>query len=86
MGKSFHWVSGHWILFLQQNYTEAEVWLKKALDHGGQNSGVILEHYGDVLFHLNRKDDAVSYWKKAQETGGCSSKIDLKITDKKFHE
>lgn len=75
-----------WILFLQQNYTEAENWLKKALDHGGQNSGVILEHYGDVLFHLNKPDEAVSYWKKAKEKGGNSSQIDKKINDKKYYE
>jgi tetratricopeptide (TPR) repeat protein len=75
-----------WILFLQKDYVNAELWLKKALEHGGSESGVILEHYGDVLFFLNKKEEALNYWKKAKSKGGTGDKIDLKISDGKYHE
>ncbi len=75
-----------WILFLQKKYTEAERWLKKAIDHGGSSSGVILEHYGDILFHLDKKTEALEYWNKAKEKGGHSTILEKKITDKNYYE
>ena len=75
-----------WILFMQGEYDQSLEWLKKALDSGGNNSGVILEHYGDALFKLERADEAVSYWQKAKEAGGASEQIDRKIADRKLYE
>ncbi|MDA8556814.1 hypothetical protein N9K77_01555 [bacterium] len=31
--------------------------------------GEILEHYGDVLFKLDNKKKAITFWKKAKVTG-----------------
>ncbi|MEN8787370.1 MAG: tetratricopeptide repeat protein, partial [Flavobacteriales bacterium] len=42
-----------WILYQQGNFVEAEKWIKKSLSNGGQTSGTVLEHYGDVLYKLN---------------------------------
>ena len=75
-----------WILFMQGEYDQALEWLNKALESGGNNSGVILEHYGDALFKLERADEAVSYWQKAKEAGGASEQIDRKIADRKLYE
>ncbi len=75
-----------WILFQMKKYTEAETWLRKALDSGGNSSGVILEHYGDVLFMLGKPNEAVEYWKKAKEAGDSSPQIDRKIKEKKYYE
>lgn len=75
-----------WILFIQKKYDEAEKWMKKAMDHGGEKSGVILEHYGDILYHLERKDEAVQYWKKALEKENHSTQLEKKINDKKYYE
>lgn len=75
-----------WILFQQNKYADAEIWMRKALAHGGNNSGTILEHYGDILYHLNRTDEAVNYWKQAKEKTGTSDIIDRKIRDKKYYE
>jgi predicted negative regulator of RcsB-dependent stress response len=60
--------------------------MKKALEHGGDKSGVILEHYGDILFHLDKKDEAVEYWKKASEKENHSTGLEKKINDKKYYE
>ncbi len=75
-----------WILFIQKKYEDAEKWMKKALAHGGDKSGVILEHYGDVLFHLDKKEEAVEYWKKASEKENHSTQLEKKINDKKYYE
>ena len=65
---------------------ESEKWLSKAIDSGGSNSGTILEHYGDVLFKINRVEDAVEFWIKAKEIGGTTNQIENKIQQKKYYE
>ena len=69
-----------WVLFQQGEYEDAAFWIKKAIDNNAK-SAVILEHYGDVLYKLNRKQEAVLYWKEAKEkgTGKPSGKLDEKI-------
>jgi len=41
-----------WILYALKEYQEAEKWLLKALLNGGNQSAVIVEHYGDVFRFL----------------------------------
>lgn len=75
-----------WVLFVQGKYVDAKIWIEKALEHGGNTNGTILEHYGDVLFKLGNIEEAVSKWKEAKATGDHSEQIDKKISDKKFYE
>lgn len=75
-----------WVLFQQEKYEEAKEWVEKSLKHGGNQSGVILEHYGDILFKLGNKEEALSYWKKAKEKEGYSDKLDQKIKEEKYVE
>lgn len=76
-----------WILFLQGKYDQAKVWFEKALTNGGSGSAVIVEHYGDLLFHMGDKDAALLQWKKAQGmTGEHSEFLEKKIRDKKYYE
>jgi tetratricopeptide (TPR) repeat protein len=75
-----------WVLFVQGKYVDAKLWIEKALEHGGNTNGTILEHYGDVLYKLGNIDSAVSKWKEAKATGDHSEQIDKKISDKKFYE
>lgn len=72
-----------WILCQQGNYKEAEQWIKKALSNGGDSSGTVLEHYGDVQFRLNNREVAMEYWKKAKDTGEYSDKLEEKINEGK---
>ena len=74
-----------WILYQLGKYSESEIWLGRAAKMGVKNA-VILEHYGDVLFKLNKIDDAVYYWKEAKFNGKDSELLDKKITDKKLYE
>ncbi len=73
-----------WILYQQGKYTEAEIWINKALNKGAK--GLIIEHYGDVLFKLNKKDEALKYWKEAKNSGGGTENLDKKITEKKLND
>lgn len=75
-----------WILFQQGKYTEAEAWIKSALNNGGDKSGTVLEHYGDVMSKLKNTAKALEYWKKAKENGEHTSKIDQKIRTKSYVE
>ena len=75
-----------WIFFQQGKYTDAEIWINKALQNGGDKSGTVLEHYGDIMSKLNKVEKAMEYWLKAKKNGEVSDKIDLKIKDKKYHE
>ena len=56
-----------WILFKQKNYKLAKFYIESAIQNGGDQNGVILEHYGDILSLLGEKEKAMEYWKKALE-------------------
>jgi len=51
-----------WVLYKQQQYDEAKKVLERAVTY--TKKGIIIEHYGDVLFKLGEKDLAVQQWKK----------------------
>ncbi len=68
-----------WILYQLGDFKNALKWLEKSLINGGDQSGVINEHVGDVYLKLNNKKSAIKYWKKAQELGGGSDKLEEKL-------
>ncbi len=73
-----------WILYQQKKYTQAEEWLAAAVKSAKR--AAILEHYGDVLYQLGKKEDALIYWKQAKEAGQNSEVLNKKISDKKLTE
>ncbi|HTF80737.1 MAG TPA: hypothetical protein VL947_03395, partial [Cytophagales bacterium] len=73
-----------WVLYVNKEYKEAEVYLGKAAKN--TNNGTILEHYGDVLYQLGRIDQAIEYWKKAEVAGDASELLAKKLKDKKLYE
>lgn len=76
-----------WILFLQKKYDESKVWFEKALSNGGSASAVIVEHYGDLLFHMGDIEGALEQWNKALGIPGeDSGLIEKKIKNKKYYE
>ena len=64
-----------WVFFQQGNYTLAKIYLKSALDKGGNESAALLEHYGDVLFMTGDVDGALEYWNDALEKGSDSKML-----------
>ncbi|HJD91785.1 tetratricopeptide repeat protein [Bacteroides coprosuis] len=72
-----------WILFELKRYTEAKVYIDAALENGGNESGVVIEHAGDIYFKLGEKEKALEYWIQAEELG-AGSMITSKIKKKKY--
>ena len=73
-----------WVLFKKKNFTLAKFYMETALKNGGNENPTLLDHYGDILFMLDRVDEAVSFWKKALEYGSDSTVIDQKIKEKRY--
>lgn len=74
-----------WILFQLGNYEEANVWIDKALS-SDSNSGVLLEHKGDILYKLGESEKAMEFWRKAKTKGGGSGQLERKIKEGKWYE
>lgn len=68
-----------WIRYQQGEYADALIWIDKAIANGGDRSGTIVEHRGDILFRLGRTDEAIAAWKKAKALGDYSDALDNKI-------
>ena len=75
-----------WVLFQLKDYEGAKKYMDLAMKHESEPSGVMLEHYGDILFHLGQKNEALSYWKKAEGSPEASDKLSQKIKEGKYHE
>lgn len=75
-----------WVLYKQGKYDEALEWIKKAYNNGGDSSGVVCEHYGDIYFKLDQPQEAMKYWKLAKEKKEYSKLLDKKIKDGKLYE
>ncbi|MFD0794578.1 tetratricopeptide repeat protein [Mucilaginibacter litoreus] len=75
-----------WILFRQKKYTEAKLWMEKALLHTKGSSAVKTEHYGDILYFLGDTGAALQNWLKAKQQGGNSPLLERKINEKKYFE
>jgi tetratricopeptide (TPR) repeat protein len=73
-----------WILYQQGKYEIALEWILKAIQGGGASSGVIVEHYGDILYKMGETTKAMEQWKRALELGGHSDELSGKIEDKKL--
>ncbi len=75
-----------WVLYKMGKYDDAKKLLEQAMQNGGSSSATVVEHYGDALFHLNEKEKALEYWKKAKETGKGSDLLEKKIQEKHLTE
>ena len=75
-----------WILYQNKEYKKAEEWILRSLSNGGNESAIIIEHYGDILYRLGMIEEAVIQWNKADKMGGESELLKQKIQTKKIYE
>ena len=75
-----------WILYCLGDFENAKIWIEKALSNGSQTSSVVVEHYGDVLFNLGLKQEAVFQWIKAKSLGDGSKFLEEKIKNEDLFE
>ena len=59
---------------------------EKALQHGGSENPEAIERYGDVLFQLDKIEEALQYWQKALDMGSTSPVLEKKIKERKVYE
>ncbi|MBB6613084.1 tetratricopeptide repeat protein [Pontibacter sp. Tf4] len=73
-----------WVLYKAGDYKNALKYLEQAI--ALSDDATIVEHYGDVLFKLGKKEEAIAQWQRAKLKGEASAFIDKKIKDKKLYE
>lgn len=75
-----------WVLFKQKNYQQARTYMETALEHGGNENPVLVEHYGDILYMMGDKAKALENWKKAKNLGEGSDMLERKIKESRYIE
>lgn len=75
-----------WVLYKLKKFETAYEWIKKAYNNGGEESGVVLEHYGDILYQLGKMDEALEFWERALIKEDHSDLLQKKVNDKKLYE
>ena len=73
-----------WVLFMRKDYALAKFYMETAMKNGGEKSGVITEHYGDILIMLGEKEKAIEEWKKALELGEGTKFLGEKIKQERY--
>lgn len=73
-----------WVLFTMKNYNEALTFMLQAVEFDINKSEVLLEHLGDIYFHLGDVDKALMYWQKALSMGKENKKLNEKIITKTY--
>jgi tetratricopeptide (TPR) repeat protein len=78
-----------WVLFKIGNYEQALIWIELALSHSETQTATLMEHYGDILYFLTKKDaavQAIEKWKAAKTLGPGSEQLSEKIKEGKWIE
>jgi tetratricopeptide (TPR) repeat protein len=75
-----------WILFMQQRYSEAKVYIEQALQNKDDSldNAVIFEHAGDIYACCNDSDKALEYWEQALKGAPEKQILIRKIKLKKY--
>ncbi len=75
-----------WILFRQERYEEAKIYIDQALANDSTVSAVIIEHAGDIYMMTDNPDKALEYWQRALESDSENALLQRKIKLKKYIE
>ena len=64
-----------WILFMQKRYSEARIYIDQTLQCDSDSAAVLLEHAGDIYYHVGEKERAVVLWQQALDKATDQSEI-----------
>ena len=70
-----------WAYYLIENYIEAEKYLKKAVELMPEDA-TVNDHYGDILWKLNRKIQARYFWNYVLSLDNANEQIKKKVNIK----
>ena len=73
-----------WILFRQQRYSEAKIYIEQALRSDSLIDGVVKEHAGDIFALNGDIDRAMELWQQAQTDDPDNKILRRKIKRKKY--
>jgi len=85
-GNSTYLDTYAWVLFKRGRFFESKFIIERAIDKGGSESDVIVEHYGDILYKNGDLNGALLQWKKSKEMGNKSDVLIKKIELKTYVE
>ncbi|MDA3880201.1 MAG: tetratricopeptide repeat protein [Prolixibacteraceae bacterium] len=75
-----------WVLFKKGEYRLAKFYMDTAMQNGGDESDVVIEHYGDIHYKLGDVENALKYWRQSLEMGNSSKLLKKKIEEKRYIE
>ena len=70
-----------WAYYLIDNFLEAEIYLKRAVELMPADP-IVNDHYGDILWKLDRKIQARYFWKNVLQMDDVEKELIEKINDK----
>lgn len=73
-----------WILFQQQRYEEAKIYIDQAIRSDSTLTGVVKEHAGDIYAMTGDIDKALEFWQQSLKGGNQSAVLKKKIQLKKY--
>ena len=73
-----------WILFMQERYEEAKIYIDQALQNDTTSSAVIIEHAGDIYAMNGEMGKAVEFWQLSKDSGNDSKVLIRKIRQRKY--
>lgn len=73
-----------WILFRQKKYTEALVYIQKALDLAKEPAEELYSHAGDIYFWNGDHEKAVEFWEQALRLAPDNDLLKRKVRHKTF--
>ena len=73
-----------WVFFAKKDYEKALLYIKQAVELDEDNH--LLEHYGDILWFIGEKEQAVEQWTKALEEDTDNELLQRKVKDKTYYE
>ena len=75
-----------WVLFKKKDFKMAKFYMESALSKNTEDNAVLVEHYGDILYFLNDKQNAMIQWKKSVGMGNISKILKQKIATGNYIE
>ena len=75
-----------WILFMEERYAEAKIYIDQTMQNDQEPSDVVLEHAGDIYAMNKDLDKALDYWNQSLKAGNTSKLLLRKIKSKKYIE
>ena len=75
-------------MFLRHNYDKALIYIEDAYQQSIDSEALLTyelyEHYGDILFMLQRPKEALDMWKKAYKINPDSALLKKKIENETY--